>query len=123
LLVGINLVVALAASVAPILLGRLLLATHLGHPTLFSLVGGVTGLLLVAIGTLNAFDTIIASCVVLLAITLLIHRLVWPVMGNLIQVLADEHILLKRWPLFFTGVAVLGAAWPAFDVFVKLLGR
>jgi len=121
-LVGINVVVAVAASLAPMYLGSVL-ATRFDHPGVIPWVSGFMSMVAVTIGLLNGFDTLIALCVVLLTIVMLVHRLVWPVVANLIQVLADEHVLLKRWPLFFTGVGVLGAAWPAFDVFVKLLGH
>ena len=75
-----------------------------------------------ALALMNVFDTLAAAVVVVLGVIMLLHRLIWPPISRLLQVMGDEHILLKRWPLFFGGVSVLAATWPPLGLIARYLG-
>ena len=69
----------------------------------------------------NAFDGLVAVSTVALGLVMLAHRAIWPIIGRPLEVISSEHILLKRWPLFFTGVSLLGVSWTPFGAWLKLL--
>jgi hypothetical protein len=112
LLISANLVAALAASAVPIVL-----AERPGNA-----MGNLTTDVLWYTAMLNGFDTLVALAIALLAIVMLLHRLVWPPLSRLLQVVTDEHVLLKRWPLFFAGLGVLAVTWPALGFLIRYFG-
>ena len=74
------------------------------------------------LGFFNLLDLLVPLVIFTFAFAMLLHRLIWPPLGRLLQVIHDEHILLKRWPMFFTGIGILCVTWPGLDLLGKLIG-
>jgi hypothetical protein len=69
----------------------------------------------------KAIDGLIALSVVVLGVVMLAHRVMWPLIGRPLEVISSERVLSKRWPLFFTGVSLLGVSWAPFGALLRLL--
>ena len=70
----------------------------------------------------NLLDGAVALCAITLGALMLVHRAIWPLIGRPLEVISSEHVLLRRWPLFFAGVGVLSVTWPGFDLIGRYLG-
>jgi hypothetical protein len=120
-LIGLNMLLAVVLVLVPAVVANLL---HGGSTTFDD--DWWAGKLALSMGpmlmtTLNLFDALLALAVVALGAVMLIHRLIWPLIGRPLEVISSEHILLKRGTLFFGGLTLLGASWPLFGAWLKLL--
>jgi hypothetical protein len=115
LVVVFNLMAALVVCVAPMALGW-----FIGE--MVPAVENSIASFLMLLSFFNFIDMLVASLVVLLALVMFMHRLAWPPISRLLQVVTDEHVLLKRWPLFLADVGILCVTWPGLGLVAKIFG-
>jgi len=70
---------------------------------------------------MNLSNLVAAAVFLIIALAMLTHRVIWAVIGRPLEVVVAEHVLMKRGPLLFAGLAALGASWGGVAFIVKVL--
>jgi len=74
-------------------------------------------------GVTGLYATIVALSFLFLAITLLLHRTLWPILKRPLYALQRFHLLQQRKLMFFAGVTLIGVASPGIAAFFSAVAR